>query len=70
MEYGYNDHGLSKHKVSRLDVIEVLSLANITTREFDMPLGVNGNLRIMFVGYNSAGRLLEIGAVRVKDKHE
>ena len=44
-----------------MDVQEVLAVNNLTTRDLDMPLSRRGNLRFMFVGYNFAGRLLEIG---------
>ncbi len=62
MEYEYHDHNLSKHGVSRSDVGEVLAVSNMTTREFDISLSNKDNLRIIFVGFNYAGRLLEIGA--------
>ncbi len=61
MEYVYNDKGLAKHRVSRLDVDQVLSISNSSTRDFDLDLGLDDHLRIMFVGYNHAGRLLEVG---------
>ena len=61
MQYKYNDESLNRHKVSSSDVNEVLAASNITTREFDLPLSSDDNLRVMFVGYNLAGRLLEIG---------
>ena len=61
MEYRYNDSGLNGHEVSRSDVNEVLAVYNPTTRDFDLPMSKGDNLRIMFVGYNFAGRLLEVG---------
>ncbi|HEY9870605.1 MAG TPA: hypothetical protein V6D08_15675 [Candidatus Obscuribacterales bacterium] len=61
MNYRYNQESLDRHGVSRSDVDEVLAVTNVTTRGFDMELADEGNLRIMFVGYNFAGRLLEVG---------
>jgi hypothetical protein len=67
MEYEYNDRSLRKHRVSRLDANEVLAVGNMTTREFDMPLADNYNLRTMFVGFNYAARLLEIGVELISE---
>lgn len=61
MEYSYNSESLSRHRVSISDVNEVLAESNSSTCDFELPFGSNGNLRVMFVGYNLAGRLLEIG---------
>lgn len=61
MDYGYNKESLNKHDVTCSDVNEVLAMDNFSTREFDLPSIESDNLRIMFVGYNLAGRLLEIG---------
>jgi hypothetical protein len=61
LDYKYNDESLRRHKVSPADVNEVLAESNVTTRNFDLPIAQEDNLRIMFVGYNFAGRLIEIG---------
>ncbi len=61
MQYGYNNLSLRHHKVSLSDVDQVLEISNITTRDFDLSLSDDDNLRIMFVGYNFAGRMLEVG---------
>jgi hypothetical protein len=46
---------------SHSDVNQVLDVLNSTTRAFDLPLSRRDNLRMMFVGYNFAGQLLEAG---------
>lgn len=61
MHYRYIDKSLKKHGMTRADVNEVLAASNPTTRDFDMELSADDNLRIMFVGFNLAGRLLEVG---------
>jgi len=61
MQYDYNDENLRRHGVTRSEVEEVLDEDNTMTREFDMLLSRRGRLRTMFVGYNLAARLLEIG---------
>lgn len=67
MEYSYNDKALHRHGVSRFDVKEVLAIDNTSTREFDMSLSARDNRRIMFVGYNFAGRLLEVGGELISE---
>jgi hypothetical protein len=59
--YSYNDKSLERHGVSYSDVDEVLDRNNISRRDFDMSLSRCDNLRVMFVGCNLAGRLLEVG---------
>jgi hypothetical protein len=61
VEYSYNNESLRRHEITRTDVDEVLAVDNPTTRDFDLPLSNYGRLRLMFVGYNFSGRLLEIG---------
>jgi hypothetical protein len=61
MEYEYNEENLRRHGVSITEADEVLDINNPTRRDFDMSLSRRERLRIMFVGFNSAGRLLEIG---------
>lgn len=67
VNYEYNQDSLDRHKVSRADVNEVLANSNITTRDFDLSLGQNDELRLMFVGYNLSGRLLEVGVEFVSE---
>ena len=61
MEYGYNDESLKRHGVSRTDINEVLDVENPTKRNFDLALSLDEDPRTMFVGFNLAGRLLEVG---------
>lgn len=67
MEYTYNNRSLLRHYVSTSDIHEVLAISNITTRSFDLSLSQQDNLRLMFVGYNLAGRLLEIGVELISE---
>jgi uncharacterized DUF497 family protein len=60
MEYKYNDESLKRHGVLRKDADEVLAEENILTRDFELQLSVTGETRVMFVGFNEAGRLLEV----------
>lgn len=68
MEYSYNDKNLNRHGVSRSDVKEVLEIDNISRRDFDMSLSKRENLRSMFVGYNFAGRMLEVGVEFISEE--
>ena len=70
MKYTYNDESLIRHGAARKDVDEVLSDKNISRRDFELLQSIDGNLRLMFVGFNSAGRLLEIGVQFIDENYE
>ena len=57
----YNEESLRRHRVSYSDIDEVLDINNKSRCDFDMELSMRNNPRIMFVGYNLAARLLEVG---------
>lgn len=59
MEPEYLDEELQEHGVTRRDADFVLQ-SDLTVEE-QMEDGTGGTLRIMFVGFDSNGRLLEIG---------
>ena len=53
----YNFDSLNRHGVSIANVDEVIG----TGIWEELPLSVRGNERLMFIGFTSNGRLLEIG---------
>jgi len=55
----YDDENLEKHGLSRDDADELLE-TDIKIEE-PMPNSERGNARVMLIGFNSIGQLLEIG---------
>jgi len=53
----YNFDSLDRHGIAILDVDEVMA----TGIWEEMPPSERGNARLMFIGFTSSGRLLEIG---------
>jgi hypothetical protein len=64
----FNDHGLRKHGISRLEALQVIEAEG---SEY-FPLSPrNDNDRIMFVGFSYAGtRLLEVGVAFLPGNRE
>lgn len=66
----FDEGNLNDHDVTTEEVEEVLHSANLTTRVFDLDPALNGNDRVMFVGFTMTARLLEIGVeLRGESQH-
>ncbi len=66
MKTTYNYQSLDKHGIKEEEVDDVYALG----RDFDLEPSIDGNDRIMVVGWTSAGRLLEIGIEYLPDGNE